>query len=676
MFRGWLVKTAGVTIDALNRSLASIASQTSVAAITHTTIRDAVRLGGATRGTLAFFGVDGNLDSITRYALGATADNTPELSPDENIALAAYQQSQDIVHRPTSPDDAAALAVPCWLGNQTVGALVLFFQTADRLAQPDIASVAKILGSSAASLTENLRLTEYIQQTVRAPEDLADRWRPYFEEPLTDIGMVIDMEGRVIDANQIACRSLGYSKHELLHHTVADLVPSPSGREDQALLRNVLAGIMAGQITRFESVVMSKNGRVFPAEVNAHFVNGNPPVIISTMRDLTERRRAETQLVQAERLHALGEMAAGVVHDINNLLTAALGPIELILSTTKDPASLRLLPSVQQALLDGAQTVRRIQDFARQNVGSQFTEVNVTTLARDAVELIRPRWQTQARQEGIPFEVNVHGADDASIWGSPAELREMLINIITNAIDAMPKGGRVDVTVDHDGPNVILRVADTGVGMPSDVIERIFDPFFTTKGARGSGLGLSVVYGIIARHRGEIAVNSVPGQGTTFTITLPEISAESAPAPTSAAPPSGTEQPAAREAAPSGRLRVLVVDDQLAVATVLQLMLELDNHYVRICESGPAAIEALHEEPFDVVCTDINMPGMTGWEIAHRIKLEFPNMRIAFVTGWSDSYDPTELQQKGVDYILRKPYQIRDVENLIQVMQSSVSFTE
>ncbi|HUX85929.1 MAG TPA: ATP-binding protein, partial [Chloroflexota bacterium] len=421
--------------------------------------------------------------------------------------------------------------------------------------------------------------------------------------------------------------------------------------------------------TSFESAFVTKSGRVFPIEVRIRpaGVDGEQ-VLIAVASDLSERKRAETQLVQAQRLHALGEMAAGVVHDINNMLTAALGPIEVILASTTDPLTQRLLQPVQQALLDGARTVRRIQAFARQNVSTQFTPIDLIALAYDVVELIRPRWQTQARQQGLAFEVEVRGESVPPILGSSSELREALINLLNNAIDAMPGGGRISITVNAVGNTVQLQVTDTGVGMPSDVLQRIFDPFFTTKGVRGSGLGLSVVYGIVARQRGQIAVESIPGQGTTFTLTFPIAAIED----TLAAAPYDTPNLPPTTLAPGEDLNVLVIDDQASVATVLQLMLEMDNHRVRVCASGAEGLAALHEERFDLVCTDINMPEMNGWEMATVIKAEFPDLPVAFVTGWSESYDEHELQARGVDYVLRKPYQIHDVQELVSVISRSI----
>ena len=666
---------AEISVGQLERALANIARQPTAGTVERVAVREISRLTGASRAILAFFDAGGELESITRYAVGESADDTLVLDPAEDFVRRAYEQDAVALQLPTAVEPRCSLATPCHVGDRAAGALGVVFSNVGFTPSPDTIAATRFVGSVAALLLENQRLSSYIQQSVSAPQDLSDKWLGLVEALQSDLILITDLRGDILDANQVACRILGYTKHEILHQSIADFVPSPSGREDRSLLVGLIEGVLSGQVTSFESAFMTKSGRVFPIEVRIRPVDvEGEQVLIAVASDLTERKRAETQLVQGQRLHALGEMAAGVVHDINNMLTAALGPIEVILASTTDPLTQRLLQPVQQALLDGARTVRRIQAFARQNVSSQFTPIDLVALAHDVVELIQPRWQTQARQQGLAFDVKVRGTSVPPILGSSSELREALINLLNNAIDAMPTGGRITIDVTEVGSTVQMHVTDSGVGMPNDVLQRIFDPFFTTKGVRGSGLGLSVVYGIVARQRGQISVESVLGQGTTFTLTFPIAADE-----TLIAPPEVTPEVRPTPFAPSRDLNVLVIDDQAAVATVLQLMLEMDNHRVRVCANGAEGLAALLEERFDLVCTDINMPEMNGWEIAKAIKAEYPDLPVAFVTGWSESYDEQELQARSVDYVLRKPYQIQDVQELVSVIsqtnQSRSTFT-
>jgi signal transduction histidine kinase len=226
------------------------------------------------------------------------------------------------------------------------------------------------------------------------------------------------------------------------------------------------------------------------------------------------------QLVQTERLRALGEMAAGVAHDFNNLLAVILGRAELLQRRTTDPEVARGLEAVRRAAQDGADTVRRIQEFTRTRQTRPFGRVEILDIVREVVELTRPRWKDEAQSRGIRYDVQVEG-EPAVVEGRPEELREVFTNLLVNALEAMPAGGACRVRIRAEGDRVTIRVDDTGCGMSEETRRRVFEPFFTTKGARGNGLGLAVVWGIVQRHRGTVEVASRVGQGTTITLTLP-----------------------------------------------------------------------------------------------------------------------------------------------------------
>jgi PAS domain S-box-containing protein len=663
------VETTGPTIQQVERIILSLSGESHAAAAARSSVREVARLLGASRAILAFFDADGRTESVTRFAIGAALDETPSLRDDEQFIRTAYTDERPTLATVGDPIAYAAVAVPCRPGYRVVGAIGAVLASPDRKPTPQEITALGTIGTMATIIIENARLGETIQRSAIADADLSQQWHGLVEAEPTDMIYVTDMEGRIIDANQAACRSLGYTKHELIHRGIADIVPSPAGQEDQGLLAGLIMQILAGNITQFESALLAKSGRVLSVQVHCKPVEiEGQTAIISVATDVSERKGAETQLVQTQRLRALGEMAAGVVHDINNMLTAALGPIEIILATTDDRVTRNLLPGVQQALLDGAQTVRRIQDFARQSQTGRtaFVKSDLTHITHDVVELIRPRWQTQARQSGINFDVVATGTGPQVILGNPVELREMLVNLVNNAIDAMPTGGRVELSTESRGSSVILKVSDTGVGMPPEVIQRIFDPFFTTKGVHGSGLGLSVVYGIVARHHGEITVDSQPGRGTTFTMVFPSGAPETETAVADVEP---TEVVAA---VPSGErlLNVLVVDDQPQVAAVLKLMLEIDGHQVQFYTSGAAALSALDDLPWDLVCTDIDMPGMSGWEVARAVKERFTDLPVVVVTGWTERYSPAELKQRGVNSVLNKPYQISNIRELVELVRA------
>jgi signal transduction histidine kinase len=241
--------------------------------------------------------------------------------------------------------------------------------------------------------------------------------------------------------------------------------------------------------------------------------------LLLIVRDVTEQRRWEEQLARSEKLSALGQLAMGMAHDFTNLLQAILGHTQLIIH---DPSPQRLqrgLSTIEQAVRDGVETVGRIRRFARRDVDRRLERVDLRDVVRQAIEIVRPRW-SQSDLRGAPIRIRQELAAVPGIQARGAELREALINLVLNAVDAMPQGGYITLETRHERDWVVLTVSDTGVGIPPDVRRRIFEPFFTTKDS-GTGLGLSIVSGIISSYGGTIHVDSELGRGTTFTIRLP-----------------------------------------------------------------------------------------------------------------------------------------------------------
>jgi signal transduction histidine kinase/ActR/RegA family two-component response regulator len=374
-----------------------------------------------------------------------------------------------------------------------------------------------------------------------------------------------------------------------------------------------------------------------------------------------ELRATQSQLVQSAKLNALGEMASGVAHDFNNMLAAILGRTQLMLARVKDPELRRSLELIEQTAQDGAQTVRRIQEFTRVRMDEALDEVDLHRILLDVVELTRPSWQTQAKARGVTIEIVRDFAPQARVAGNASELREVFTNLVLNAVDAMHAGGRLTLATRIDGERVVAEVRDTGEGMDDETQARCFDPFFTTKATKGTGLGLSVAYGIVGRHRGTIAVTSAPQKGTTFRLSFPTCHGP-------AAPPRATEP-----AGDTGSFRVLVVDDEPAVLSVLCELLEALGHEVTPANGGPEGLACLRAATPDtrpeVVFTDLGMPGVTGWDIAREAKLLAPDGFVVLVTGWGVQLDPTNARAHGVDFLLGKPFTVEDVEGALRRIQ-------
>ncbi len=360
-----------------------------------------------------------------------------------------------------------------------------------------------------------------------------------------------------------------------------------------------------------------------------------------------ELRLTQDQLVQAEKMRALGELAGGMAHDFNNSLCGALGFIELALLEKSLPPSCRAyLESARLCALDAAHTVRRVQDFARwqrHELTVQLLDVN--DLVRQTVELTRHKWESLGHARSTPIQVEVEALATAWVSGSAAELREVLTNLIFNAADAMPQGGILTVRTWSTATDVYMAVRDTGIGICHSVRHRLFEPFFTTKGERGNGLGLSVTFGIVQRYGGEILVESEVGRGSVFTVRLPV-------APDPAAPPAETTASATPEAK---GLRILVIEDEESIRRFLAMGLTQLGHRPRITADGQEGLAAFAEERFDVVLTDLGLPGISGEEVARSVARRSPQTPVVLLTGWSEQLKAEAGPLEGVRHILGKP---------------------
>lgn len=388
---------------------------------------------------------------------------------------------------------------------------------------------------------------------------------------------------------------------------------------------------------------------------------------------LSEQERLREQFSHMEKMSALGELASGVAHDFNNTLAGILGRAQL-LQTTNDPEQIRKgLQIIVQTAEDGAKTIRRIQDFARQRRDHDFEPVAVGQLLLDVSEITRPRWKNRAEATNVQIGLDLQIHTVALVMGDASELREVLVNMVFNAIDAMPDGGILTLAARDIDQTVQISVGDTGTGMGADVSTRIFDPFFTTKGKAGMGLGLAVSYGIIRRHEGAIEVNSEVGKGTTFCINLPiageDVEIDTDAPETVAGAPRLAESPRVLPAGAQGT-RILVVDDEEYVRELLRDILVAEGCDVVEAAKGREALVHLEAGEFDAVFTDVGMPGMSGWELAEQIRARNGQLPIAIITGWGEAVGSSEQREAQVNWIVAKPFSVgRIVEVLNEVRE-------
>ncbi len=404
-------------------------------------------------------------------------------------------------------------------------------------------------------------------------------------------------------------------------------------------------------------------------------------VALSNASDLAERKRAETslresharleqamtdlqtaqqQMVQQERLRALGQMASGIAHDFNNTLSPIMGFSELLLIAphmSADPVQLKeYLQTINMAAKDAAKVVSRLREFYRPRLDADLAGiVDLNSLVQQSVKLSQPKWKDQALANGVAIEINTELDAVPPVAGHESELREVLTNLVFNAVDAMPKSGSITLRTKADGDHVRLEVSDTGTGMSEEVRQRCLEPFFSTKGEKGSGLGLAMVYGIIKRLRGTIEITSAVGVGTTFSIRLP-IQAEQATTQT----PEGHNLDGVR-------LQVLVVDDDPLVGRVTGEYLRVAGHHVEVVASAAEAVKRFNPERVDLVVTDHGMPHMTGRQLAEVIKQVSPSTPVVLLTG-GDEMEAAETTSVAVDAELSKPLTMAALQRTLSTL--------
>ncbi len=404
-------------------------------------------------------------------------------------------------------------------------------------------------------------------------------------------------------------------------------------------------------------------GADVPTPVLLHFLpvslpdveRGQYPVSV-TGEVLREPASWAAEQTRRRRMEMLGRMAMGIAHDFNNLLTSVLGHAELLqadLVKLDAPGEARQhLASLGRAAQDGAALVRKIQQYIRNEKDDRSEPVALDRIAEEVLTLTRPYWYNEPRRRGIAIEIESDLRPVPPIQGTPTELREVLVNLVLNAVQAMPAGGTLTIRTARVGDRAAaIEVGDTGVGMNKSVRRRIFEPLFTTKGSSGSGMGLTMSQGIVQEHNGRIDVESEPGRGTVFRLVFPFTS--QAPAPTAA--------PSA-EPSKAGGVRVLVVDDEPMVRTVTTKLLRLRGHTVQDADGGPAALAVLAAETFDIVVTDLSMPDMSGRELAAVIRQRHPGLPVLLLTGDTDA----DVEGDDIGAVVKKPFQLDTLDAAVR----------
>ena len=533
------------------------------------------------------------------------------------------------------------------------------------------------LGQAVRQAINEKRERDRASRTQEALRMSEERYRRLFQDS-RDAIFITTGEGRILDVNQATLDLFGYDKDEIIELSIEDLLVDPVAR--QAFHDEIESH---RSVKDFEILCKDRDGASLDCVISATVrlgVDGRVAELQGIIRDITHQKQAEKslrdanrsleeamtelrqtqeQIVQQERLRALGAMASGVAHDFNNALAQIVGFADILLTEPEilddRDRALGYLRNISTSALDAGDVVARLSEFYRYRDDSDLTlPIEVPKLVAETISLTSPKWREMAQAKGVSIELRSAVDENVPvIYGNERSLRTALTNLVFNAVDAMPTGGVLTISACRNSDTVELRVTDTGDGMTEEVQRRAMDPFFTTKGELGTGLGLSMVYGIATRHGGELDIESTQGEGTTVILRFPLKQM--------------TEQvvgdaPGVHETRP---LRILVAEDEPSLRNLLIEYLSIDGHFPVGVANGREAVEVLQNQKFDLVVTDRSMPEIAGDDLAISVKTGNPSCPVIMLTGFGRMMRDAGERPTGVDFLLNKPVTVSAMREAI-----------
>ena len=564
--------------------------------------------------------------SIERIA--AAPHDGPQLRPERAHGPAVVMRTGEPELLRRAPDDlvpgaTSYLCVPLVSRDRAWGAITLVTTDAERRFGPADLDLAAELARRAAATIETARL-------LRSLAVSEERYRLLFDANPLPMWVYDAKTLRFLAVNEAAVRHYGYSVQEFLGMSITDIRPHD---DVDTLLADLADRGGPGSPQPGTWRHRKKDGTPIDVEITAGRVQfeGRPAALVLA-NDVTERLRLEDRLSEAEKMEAIGRLAGGVAHDFNNLLTVISGYTEILLARA-GTAGREQLTEIAHAAEQAASLTRSLLAFSRRQV--------LQPRVLDLNEIVAGMEPMVQRIIGDDVSVGVRlTPGEAAVEADQAQLERVILNLAANARDAMPSGGRLTIetaVVELDqayvrsrgegtpGPNVLLAVSDTGVGMSEDVRRHLFEPFFTTKGpGAGTGLGLSTVFGVVKQSGGSIYVYSEEGRGTTFKIYFPAAAADA-----------GQAAGAGDGAAERGDETIMVVEDDERVRELVRLMLESKGYRV-VAAAGAEEAERLCTDDVDLLLTDVVMPEVNGRALAERLSATAPRLRILFMSGYSD----------------------------------------
>lgn len=494
--------------------------------------------------------------------------------------------------------------------------------------------------------------------TERKTLDELARYKALFDN-VSDPVFISDARGRFLEVNDVACGLFEYPRQQLLQKAVKHLLAP----DQQPVLANMWARLQREGALTFQMDMLTRMGSRLPVECHSRpIVFLGQPAILSVARDVRARKKMEEMLIRNERLSALGSMATGVAHNYNNLLQMIIALSEAAaskLAAGRIRETHEAIRHILEAGRRGADTVRRIRDFVdvRSGTVADSAPFDMATLLQEVLALMQTLWQSP-EQHG-KYTLKLEPLPECMVDANASEIYEVLINLIKNAIEAMPAGGALHISHQITATQIHLTIADTGCGILPQNLERIFEPFFTTKGTRSSGLGLPSSFGIIKRNQGEMTATSCPGQGASFCITLPRASALPSPAEPEIIPNSPK------------KVRLLLIDDEINILKAMEMFFEDTDIELAVVSKASEGIRMLEDAPPDVILCDLSMDDINGWEVAKIvkdicIKKEIPHIHFVLYTGLDKPLDPQKLLASGIDRVVTKPVSCLEIERIVQ----------
>ncbi|MBT6049956.1 MAG: PAS domain S-box protein [Candidatus Scalindua sp.] len=479
-------------------------------------------------------------------------------------------------------------------------------------------------------------------------------------EQAANIIMITDDIGNIEYTNPSFTQSTGYTSEEVIGKNPRIL---KSGEHTPEFYKALWCTIKSGNEWRGETHNKKKNGELYWESTYISPIKNDAGDIINFIavkEDITENKKMEEALLQSEKLKSIGTITAGISHEFNNLLAIISGNVQLLEEDYKDDRVLTdALRTIMKATDDGTEISNNMLKFTKTSQEQdikEFVSYDIMDLISHSIDFTKPRWRNEAQARGIDYKIGMESMKSVpSIMCNPTEIREIFVNIIKNALDAMPDGGDISFGTWSGNDTIFVSITDNGEGMSEDVKKNIFDPFFTTKGVDGAGLGMSMAYGIVARHGGKIEVSSVIGKGTTFTMQFPTTNKER----------SQIEAPRSKKETNIKNLHILVVDDERAICKILDKFLTSGGHNVKIVDNGADAINMIEGEVFDLVLCDLAMPNVFGIDVIKAANLLEKRPRIGIISGWEEKLKPLEREGMNVDFILKKPFKFSELSKHI-----------